>query len=54
MTITIGLLGVGNDGTLYAPNGRRLVRLPLAVAAAVQAAWMRVVARPRPRRAGGR
>lgn len=50
--MVIGLLGLASDGTLYTPSGRRLVRLPLRIAAAVQRAWMRYVASPRPRRAG--
>lgn len=32
----IGLLGVSDDGTLYSPRGRRLMRLPLRLACLVQ------------------
>lgn len=32
----IGLMGVSDNGTLYAPNGRRLIRLPLRLACLVQ------------------
>jgi hypothetical protein len=32
----IGLMGVGADGTMYTPSGRRLFRLPLRVASFVQ------------------
>jgi hypothetical protein len=32
-----GLMGVGNDGTLYTPSGNKLIRLPLYLAFRVQA-----------------
>lgn len=32
----IGLMGLGDDGTLYAPNGKRLFRLPMRLACLVQ------------------
>lgn len=32
----IGLIGVGDDGTLYAPSGKRLMKLPLRLARWIQ------------------
>ena len=32
----IGLMGVSDNGTLYAPNGRKLIRLPMRLAMLVQ------------------
>jgi len=32
----IGLMGVSDNGTLYAPDGKRLVRLPFRMACLVQ------------------
>jgi len=32
----IGLMGVSDNGTLYAPNGKKLVRLPFRMACLVQ------------------
>lgn len=32
----IGLMGVGSDGTLYTPSGKKLVRLSLRLASLVQ------------------
>ncbi|MDD5649993.1 MAG: hypothetical protein PHF86_06205 [Candidatus Nanoarchaeia archaeon] len=32
----IGLMGVADDGTLVTPNGRRLFKVPLCIAAIVQ------------------
>jgi len=32
----IGLMGVDSDGMMYAPNGDRLFRLPLRIAAIIQ------------------
>ena len=32
----IGLMGLGNNGTLYAPNGAKLVKLPLRLAMLLQ------------------
>ncbi len=32
----IGLMGVGADGTMYTPSGRRFLRLPLWLASFVQ------------------
>lgn len=34
----IGLMGVSDNGTLYAPNGKRLIRLPFRLACLVQKA----------------
>ena len=34
----IGLMGLGDDGMLYAPSGRRLMRLPLRLASLAQRA----------------
>jgi len=38
----IGLMGVSDNGTLYAPNGKRLLRLPFRMACLVQKAqhWL--------------
>jgi hypothetical protein len=33
---TVGLMGVGEDGTLYSPKGNRLVKLPFRIACWVQ------------------
>jgi hypothetical protein len=32
----IGLMGVSDNGTLYAPNGKKLVRLPFQISCLVQ------------------
>jgi len=32
----IGLMGVSDNGTLYAPNGKQLLRLPFRMACLVQ------------------
>ena len=32
----IGLMGVGDDGMLFTPSGRKLFRLPMRLAALVQ------------------
>ena len=32
----IGLMGLGDDGTLYAPNGKRLFKAPWRVACFIQ------------------
>lgn len=32
----IGLMGVGDNGTLYAPNGKKIFRLPLWLSCIVQ------------------
>jgi hypothetical protein len=32
----IGLMGVSSNGTLYAPNGKRLLRLPFRMACLAQ------------------
>ncbi len=34
----IGLMGVGDDGTLYSPSGRRLLRVPFRLACMIQKA----------------
>lgn len=38
----IGLMGIGDDGTLFAPNGRRLVRLPLRLGMLIQRVQHRI------------
>jgi hypothetical protein len=40
----IGLMGLSDNGTMYAPNGKRLMRLPLRMAMLVQKAqhWIAV------------
>lgn len=35
----IGLLGIGDDGTLYEPNGWRICQLPMRVAVLIQKFW---------------
>lgn len=32
----IGLMGVGDDGTLYEPNGWRIYRVPMRLACLIQ------------------
>lgn len=32
----IGLMGLGNDGMLYLPNGRKLIKLSLRIGMVVQ------------------
>jgi len=32
----LGIMGVGNDGTLYRPDGRKLIRLPMFLAGKIQ------------------
>lgn len=32
----IGLMGLGDDGTLYAPNGKRLLRVPFRIGCYIQ------------------
>jgi hypothetical protein len=32
----IGLMGLGDDGTLYAPDGRKLFRVPMWIGVRVQ------------------
>lgn len=32
----IGLMGVGDDGTLYTPKGKKLFRIPLRLSMLVQ------------------
>lgn len=32
----IGLMGVGDDGTLFTPSGKQLFKVPLRIAAFIQ------------------
>lgn len=32
----IGLMGLGDDGTLYRPNGKRLFRVPMRIGMIIQ------------------
>ena len=34
--LSMGLMGLGDDGTLYLPSGGRLIRLPMRVASIIQ------------------
>ena len=43
----IGLMGVSDNGTLYAPNGKKLFRLPLRLAVLVQKAQHWIARRTR-------